>query len=309
MSEPVQRVLVTGATGLVGSHVAAALLAQGCRVAALVRPGSSRARLANHPALEWIAVDLLEIEPAAEAIKDFRPDACIHCGWYVVPGKYLTAPENIEHVFASLRLLRLLIEAGCGQVVMVGSCAEYALSDQPLGEDAPIEPATLYAAAKHSLSILARQVARDAGIHLVWARVFFLYGGSEDPRRVVPALIQALLRGEEFPASGGEQRRDYLHVDDVAGALCFLAQQRLDGIYNVCSGEPVSLRDLMQTTGELLGRAGLIRFGALPPRAWEPPLIAGDPAKIRAAGWQPRYDLRSGLAAAVDYWRAQEQAA
>ena len=123
---------------------------------------------------------------------------------------------------------------------MTGTCAEYDTDIGYLREDSPTKPSTLYAASKLSLSILGQQLAKDAGIRFAWARIFYLYGDNENPRRMVPALINALLHGDIFSASTGEQVRDYLHVNDVASALWFIVEHQLNGIYNVSSGEPVA---------------------------------------------------------------------
>ncbi len=121
---------------------------------------------------------------------------------------------------------------------------------------------------------------------------------------MVPALIQTLLRGDQFEATAGDQVRDYLHVDDVATALVGLAERRLSGVFNVCSGTPVTVRRLMQVTGEIIGRADLIEFGALPTPPSEPRSVLGGNQQLAAAlGWSPRYSLRDGLENAVEWWK------
>jgi len=303
-----QRVLVTGAAGFIGSHVVRVLLAAGRDVAVVVRPGNPPARLHDvADRLTTMPRDLADPAALRPDLAAWRPDACIHLAWYAEPGKYLSAPENVPALVASLGLLDELIGVGCGQVVMAGTCAEYDTDVGFLREDGPTRPLTLYAASKLSLSLLAGQVAAAAGIELAWARLFYLYGPGEDERRLVPALIGALSRGEEFPASAGTQVRDYLHVADVAGALCALAERRVGGVVNVCSGVPVTMRQVMETVGELVGGADRIRFGALPERAWDPPFICGDNRRLRAAtDWRPRYPtLRAGLADTAERWRAR----
>ena len=135
-------------------------------------------------------------KPVAPAIREFRPEACIHLAWYVEPGKYLDSPQNIAYLASSMQLLQLLIDTGCQQVVMTGTCAEYDTDTGYLKETSPTRPSTLYAAAKLSLSLLGQQLAQDAGVRFAWARIFYLYGDNEDPRRMVPALINALMIAE-----------------------------------------------------------------------------------------------------------------
>ena len=298
-------VLVTGATGFVGSHVVRSLVASGTDVAILVRAGASRQRLdgvvERVQVLEGDLADGVAVERLLEGV---RPEACIHAAWYAEPGKYLDSPQNLDSLRSSLDLIERLANAGCKHVVGVGTCFEYAMQDTPLTEDSPTGPFTLYAAAKLAFYLVAAQRAEQLGMGLAWGRLFYLYGPYEDERRLVPAAIKALRSGREFPATTGEQVRDYLHVEDVAAGLCAMSHHRLSGVFNVSSCEPVTIAGLMRTLGELLGRPELIRLGALPPRDWDPAYVCGDNQRLRTeAHWSPRYSLRDGLAQTIEWWK------
>jgi nucleoside-diphosphate-sugar epimerase len=146
-------------------------------------------------------------------------------------------------------------------------------------------------------------MVKGTGTRFAWARLFYLYGSKEDDRRAVPALIKSLLRNEPFAVSSGEQIRDYLNVQDVASALWFIAQRQLDGIFNISSGMPVTMRALMEMIGDILDKKELIQFGALPQRQWEPLFICGDNLKLRQLGWQPQHNLHDGLMETVTWWK------
>ena len=221
------RILVTGAAGFVGASAVRRLVADGHTVGALVRPGSSRRRLDGVESITRIECDLADRAALGQALSAWKPQACIHLAWYAVPGKYLDDPENLDCLAVSLGLLDLLAQAGCRHVVMTGTCAEYDTDLGYLRESGPTRPATLYAAAKLSLGIIAAIRAGQLGMTLSWARLFYLYGPHEDERRMVPSLIKALLDRKPFKASSGRQVRDYLHVDDVASALTGLAPAAL----------------------------------------------------------------------------------
>ncbi len=187
---------------------------------------------------------------------------------------------------------------------MAGTCAEYDTSLGYLREDGPTRPETLYAAAKLSLCLVGQQMAAENGFGFAWGRLFYLYGPHEDNRRMVPALLSTLLRGESFPASLGEQIRDYLHVEDVASGLCALTRQGTSGVFNICSGTPVTVRSLMETAQEVVGH-GSVQFGAVAYRQWDPPIICGGNRKLRDLGWNPRYTLKEGLRQTAAWWQAQ----
>lgn len=300
------RVLVTGATGFVGAQVVRVLLAAGVEVAALVSPAGNRARLEGiMQHLRLIEGRLADVPALKPVLAEFRPEACLHLAWYAEPGKYLYAAENVPTLQHSLALLETLIAVGCSQIVGVGTCAEYDTDAGFLREEGAVKPGTIYAACKLSLCQIGQFMAEAAGIRFAWGRLFYLYGQQEDPRRVVPALIGALRRGEPFPATAGEQVRDYLHVEDVASAVWTLAREGQHGVFNIASGVPVTMRQLMATVGEIVGHGESIQFGALPYRQWEPMFICGDNRKLKAAGWTPKYALRDGLAQAADWWANQ----
>jgi nucleoside-diphosphate-sugar epimerase len=298
------RVFVTGASGFVGAHLVPILLNAGCKVAILAVRDDTIWRLKE--VINRITVihgELGAINEFAADLNRFRPDICIHLAWYVEPGKYLDSPLNINWIMNSVELLTLLIEIGCRQVVMTGTCAEYDTEFGYLKETSPTKPATLYAAAKLSLCMLGEQIVKGTETRLAWARLFYLYGAKEDDRRLVPALIRALLRNESFAVSSGEQTRDYLHVEDVASALWFIAEQNLEGTFNISSGVPITMRALMEMIGDILEKRELIQFDALPKRNWEPPFICGDNRKLRQLGWHAKYSLADGLRETISWWK------
>jgi nucleoside-diphosphate-sugar epimerase len=299
-----KKVIVTGASGFVGSHTARRLLREGWEVAALLRSGASARRIADIQShLRTWEGDLADTMMLRRRLTEWRPDACIHCAWYTEPGKYLQAAENLQSLSESAALLKELIAVECQTVVMAGTCAEYDTEPGFLQENGATRPATLYGAAKLAMAVLGQQLAANGGISFCWARLFYLYGPHEDERRIIPALIRALLAGRRFAASEGEQIRDYLHVEDVACALATLIRSNASGVFNISSGAPVSMRTVMQTVGDLLGQRHQIDFGVLPDRDWDPPCLFGDNRRLRALCWKPHYSLPAGLEMTIDWWR------
>jgi nucleoside-diphosphate-sugar epimerase len=300
------RVLVTGASGFIGANCVRELYRRGHEVAALAVPEDPLARLADLRDRLTVFRGALEALPRAE-IRQWAPEGCLHLAWYAEPGKYLDADQNIDCLTGSLALLGALIADGCKRFVGAGTCFEYEMRERLLREDDAARPATLYAAAKLSLGETGLQLARRKGARFAWGRVFYPYGPQEDPRRAVPGVIAALLASRSFPATTGEQVRDYVHVEDVAGGFASMLESAAEGTYNISSAAPVSMRQLFTSIAERLGRPDLIEFGKMTPRAFEPPYIAGDNARLRGLGWAPRYTLDSGLAQTIEWWRANRK--
>ena len=298
------RVLVTGASGFIGSHVTRALVNAGHDVLALVTPDNSLWRLRDIlPRLEICRGTLQNINGCQEHLRAWQPQGCIHLAWYAEPGKYLNSRENLASLFGSLDLLQALADFGCKQFIGAGTCAEYEMKPVPLVETDKTKPETLYAASKLSFQMLGEQIAAQSDLRFTWGRVFYLYGPQEDARRIVPSAILKLQKGEFFSASTGEQIRDYLHVTDVANAFLALMEQKAIGIYNICSAEPRSIRCLLDLIGNLTGRSEFIAYGVLPYREWEPKFICGSNDRLKAIGWRPNTDLHSGLNDTINWWK------
>jgi nucleoside-diphosphate-sugar epimerase len=301
------RVFLTGATGFIGSHLARRMLRDGCRVTALVRPGSDTRRIADVAGeLELLEGDLTEPERLADAVAEWKPEIAFHMAWYAVPGKYLEAPENVECVTGSLRLLQALHAAGCPRTVIAGTCFEYDHEAGYLSERSPVRPRSLYAASKHALYLTAGQLQRLLERSLLWTRIFYQYGPYEDPRRLVPYVARKLLEGEPCPFSPGEQVRDFLHVADVADAIWTAARSPLEGAVNIGSSRPVTVADVALEIARLLGREELLQLGARPTPEGDPPFIVANTQLLQSTGWKPRYGLRDGLGETLEWWKRQD---
>jgi nucleoside-diphosphate-sugar epimerase len=290
------RVLITGGSGFIGAHIAKNLIARDHHVALLATSDDPLSRLRGlEHCFETIKARLEDEDILKKLIEGFKPEACIHMAWYVKPGNYLDSEENIKSLKSSLILFQMLINAGCSHIVAAGTCFEYDTQFGYLHENTPTKPVNIYGAAKLSCCLVGEHLAANAKIAFAWGRIFYPYGPLEDKRRLVPSAIQTLLHGQVFQASRGNQIRDYIHVTDVASAFTMLMERKAEGVFNISSGVPVSIRQLLEILGRLLNRGELIQFGALPDRAWDPPFICGDNSCLRNLGWAPSFPLEQGL--------------
>lgn len=300
-------VLVTGATGFIGSHVVRELRARGLDVRASVRSTSDRNAVADlAEEVEWVECDLSSASPADLQELCHSVDACIHAAWYVEPGKYAHASENVAWVGASMRLLEALAAKGCNRAVYIGTCFEYDHRTGYLHEDSPTRPWTLYGSAKLSTGLMGARLAEQLDVDFSWARLFYQFGPGEQERRLVPQVVRSLLAGEDVAVTRGTQIRDFLHVADVASALVEVAESEHVGPVNIGSGRPVSVRDVVQCIGEILNGLERVRFGARPDNPSDPPFIcANNEVLEKVVGWKPRFDLEAGLRDTVDWWRGR----
>ena len=296
------RVLLTGAGGFIGAPALTALTAAGHDVHAV----SSRPRLDGAGAT-WHTVDLLDPVAVTALARELSAERLLHLAWYTEHGRYWQAPENLRWVQATLGLLAAFQAAGGTRAVLAGTCAEYDWSHPVLSETStPLAPATLYGTAKHATHLVAQGWAEQVCLSLAWGRVFFLYGPGEAGSRLVPAVATALLAGRQAEVTSGEQTRDFMYVDDVAAAFVALLDSPVTGAVNVASGEELSVREFVEALALQTGRPELVRYGALPTRAGEPPRLVADVTRLRdEVGFASSVPLASGLARTVDWWRAR----
>lgn len=296
------RVLVTGASGFVGRHCLKFLKKIGAEIHAVARHPGSPAE-----GIRWHFNDLLE-PIGLNFLEKIKPSHLLHLAWIARPRIFWTSPENLTWVASSLRLLKTFAEAGGHRAVLVGSCTEYDWNfGNYLEESTPLQPNTLYGTCKNAYRAMAEAYAKQVGISLAWARLFFLYGPGEHPERFVASVICSLLDGRKAPCSAGTQQRDFLYVEDTAEALVKLLVADQKGAFNICSGQALSIKSIAQAIAELMGQPDFINLGALPTPPHEPPIIVGNPHRMHTELlWSPRFDLRRGLENTIAWWREKK---
>jgi nucleoside-diphosphate-sugar epimerase len=285
------KVIVTGARGFIGSHVVAALEARGAQVSQLVRPVDYHDR----PAVE-------------RRLRADAPWALVHCAWHLAPGgDYLGDPANDDEVAASLQLFRLAHAANCTRVVGVGTCLEYEESSGPVAEDAPLRPRTVYGASKRALFLAADTWARTAGVAFSWARLYFPFGPREAPHRLVPSVVNGLLRNQRVATTAGHQRRSFLFAADVGDAIAAIALSPMTGAVNVGADGAIAVHEVVERIGDLLDRRDLLDVGVLPSRPGDPEVLWPDVDKLSSVvGWRPSWTLDGGLEETISWWRERQ---
>lgn len=296
------RVLLTGATGFIGRAAIEPLQKAGFEIHAV-----AWRRLATPADVKWHGADLLDQDQMARLMKEIEPTHLLHFAWYAEPGKYWTAQENLDWLRGSLALLQAFSRSGGRRIVMAGTCAEYDWNHGSCVENStPLVPSTLYGMSKHALQEVLGVYSRQFGLSSAWGRIFFPYGPHEHPSRLVSSVIYALLEGRPALCSNGEQVRDFIHVQDVAGAFVALLASQVEGAVNIASGRGVAVKDIALGIGERLGRADLVRLGARSSPQSEPPVVIADIWRLeKEVGWHSAIGVEEGLAATIDWWRTQ----
>lgn len=297
-----KRVLVTGATGVIGRNSLARLLESGYEVHAV----SNRQSPIAHERVIWHRADLLKTVSVAPLMARVQPTHLLHFAWYAVPGKYWTAPENLDWVGATASLMQAFTDCGGQRAVMAGTCAEYDWKFEYCSElFTPCRPTTVYGACKHGTHVLLDAWSTQTEVSSAWGRIFFLYGPGEYPSRLVPSVIHSLLRNEPARCTHGEQLRDFMYVEDVAAAFVALLDSDARGAVNIASGNTVALKDVIYTAADLLGRRELVELGAVTAPANEPRALIADAGRLRnEVGFRPKFSLQEGISRTVQHMKA-----
>lgn len=306
------RVFITGGTGFIGSHLVRRLVHEGCAVGALVRPGSDPWRIED--VLSKVTVipgDLTALDQAAGRIRSFRPDLIVHLAWQGAQAFHQQddPAQVFDNLPGSLELVRLAGEMRCRRWIGLGTAMEYGRLAAPQGEDAAPQPTSLYGAAKYGAGLLAERLCRAYGVPCTWLRLFYAYGPADDPARLIPSVIDTLLRGEKPALSPGEQQWDYLYISDLVEALYWVTTSpAAQGVFNVGSGEARPIREIVETIRDLIDPSLPLGFGEVPYRPGQVMHLQADITKLRTAtGWRPRTSLAEGLRRTVDWHRRRQE--
>ncbi|MDX6504307.1 MAG: hypothetical protein QOE29_1432 [Gaiellaceae bacterium] len=294
-----RRVLLTGASGFIGSHVLRRLEDAGAEVHAVSRrPGPGGA------GVRWWQVDLADWEETRALVEATRPEVILHLAGHPEGARALelVLPTFRSNLQSTVNLLSAAAETGAGRVVLTGSLEE------PEAGAVEAVPSSPYAVSKWAAGAYGRLFEALFALPVVCLRVFMVYGpGTQDVRKVVPYSALALLRGEAPRLSSGRREVDWIYVEDVADA--FLAAAVADGLsgatLDVGSGVLTSIRDVVTALQGLAGTGVEPAFGALPDRPLEQVRRADVPRTTECLGWRPAVELDEGLRRTVDWFRAE----
>jgi len=292
-----RRVLLTGATGFIGSSCLPLLLDAGYEVHAVVPDGVEYSDAHAH----WHTADLLDSAQIHALLAEVRPSHLLHLAWFVAPGEFWRSTENLRWLQSGLDLAREFADVGGERSVMAGTCAEYAQSNEPLVEGVtPLRPTTLYGACKLALHVASAAYFTERDVSSAWGHIFYLYGPREHPSRLVPSVIRAVAAREKFACERPNDVRDFLCVGEVASAFVALLGSEVEGAVNIASGQPTRVGDLV---GAIAAVMGCPELADSTPKVGGGSRVVGSSSRLRnEVGWVPESSDEEGIEKTVRWW-------
>lgn len=300
------RCLVTGASGHLGSFLTRLLLDKGHEIAICIRPQSDPWRISDLLSrVKVIYGDLSTVDEIADEVRSFAPETVFHLAWHGVTREYRNNSIQVNYnLIGSLKLLQIALDSGCDSWIGIGSQAEYGPYNGPLREDSPARPVTGYGVAKLCAGLLSRQLCDAAGARFIWFRLLATYGPKDDIRHFIPTVILKLLSSEKPLLTLGEQRWDYLYVEDASQAIYHAAVKlRANGVFNLASGESHLIRDIAERIRNFINPSLTLGFGEIPYYSDHIEHLEADITRLKQLDWLPRFSLNDGLKATISWYK------
>ncbi|GAA4589128.1 UDP-glucose 4-epimerase [Planotetraspora phitsanulokensis] len=290
------RVLVTGATGFIGAHLARRL----CSLGAEVHAVSRKPREQSDHTETWHMADLTDTQATADLIRRTRPDIVFHLASAVTGARDvdIVLPTLAANLASAANLLTAVSATSGTRVVLAGSIEE------PRPEKGEITPSSPYSVAKWAATGYARLFHELWNVPVSVLRVAMVYGpGQPDVSKLVPYVTLAFLRGQEPGLASGNRLVDWVYVDDVVDAfLAASATEAAGGVFDIGSGEGTSIRDVVDLLGRIVGSPLQPRYGVLADRPLESTRIADLTAAAEVLRWRPATKLQDGLRQTVAWY-------
>jgi nucleoside-diphosphate-sugar epimerase len=276
------KILVTGATGFIGTHVINELLSNyDCDIMAT---SSNLDKAKKCQWFEHVQYYEYDINNAHKNCFDFfkQPDLMIHLAWQGLPN-YKGLFHFEKNLYTNYYFVKNMIENGLKSILVTGTCFEYGMQNGPLKENSEAKPNNPYAIAKDTLRKFLKQLQKKISFEFKWVRLFYMHGKGQSSSSILSQLDKSLKNCDKvFNMSGGEQLRDYLPVEKVAEYIVKIAMQnKVNGIVNCCSGFPISIRNLVENYLKQKKKKIDLNFGHYPYPDYEPMAFWGDDKKLK----------------------------
>lgn len=296
MSDQIRKIIVTGATGAVGSAVVRRALARDIQVTCIVHQGSKR--LSNLPQDNRVSIVECNLADYRTLEMEGEYDAFIHLSWEKTFGASRDDAEvQTRNIQYTLDAVQLAHRCGCSVFVGAGSQAEYGVQSVDLTPELPVKPESGYGIAKYAAGKLSAMLCKNLGMRQCWVRILSVYGPNDGENSLISYLIREFKAGNSPQLTKCEQMWDYLYADDAADAILAIAEKGIDGkAYPLGSGNGRRLSEYVNDIKNAVNPSIEVQFGAKEYYPHQPMhLVADISALTEDTGWSPSFSFTNGI--------------
>ncbi len=317
-----KRILLTGITGFIGSHMARQLVDRGDEVIGIVKPSTSRNMKELSPIIKGaklLNVDITEYPSVKKVISDYKPDVVVHVAALSHVSESFDNPFSYVNVNinGTMNIAHAIINQNDKNMRMIfASTAEvygiHPVSEMPMKETLELRPSSPYSVTKMCMDVYLRLLNKTYGLNATIMRCTNTYGRKLDASFLVEYLISAMLRDQDIYIGAPNSIRDYMYVNDHVGAYLSVIDSNEKGgeVFNFGTGIGITNKELAEEIAGIVGYKKKLNLGKYPPGYPNRPIVSDQPAivldaiKARAKlGWTPKYTLDQGLKLTHEYWK------
>lgn len=302
-------ILVTGATGFMGSHLTRKLVALGGNVSIILRNTSDTSKISDiFHEIDKHNVDMGDVNVLRDTLKNIRPKIIFHLAAYTDVSRTFSGIEHIieSNIRGTINLLHALEGIDLESFVNTGTCEEYGDNPVPFHEDQLPNPVSPYSASKTALTFFCKMLHKTMGYPIVTLRPFLSYGPYQDQNRFISQAITAALKNNEFKMTAGEQTREFNYISDIVDGFikASITKNAIGETINIGNGVEYQIKDVINRIFNMVGSSGKLRIGALPYRVGEARHFYCNNTKAREIlNWEPVVDLDSGLKMTIEWYQ------
>ena len=299
-------VLITGATGFIGRHLVNALLKEKANISIICRE-----KIALNQNISAYVGDLTDSKFINKVVNEANPKKIFHLAALVNPSRDIKLLDEIFKVnfFGTVNLLNSLKDVNYDSFVFSSTAEVYGNNKIPFKENMLLSPLSPYSLSKASSEIFCNMLHKNNSYPITILRLFLVYGPGQKTDRFLPQLLTTLLKNKEFSMTKGQQKRDYIFIDDVVEVLikASLIKKARGETINICSGKQFSIKEIADTVSRILNVKNLIRHN-LPYRQYEQLDYCGDTTKAKKIlNWESKTDLDIGLKKTIEWYKQDLQ--